>query len=360
MGFLDDFGAKLGFGQQQSDLAAQDDLQTAKDAYTNLTPPELTQEHPDFASASDQGPSQMGAVAVNPAYASSQMDQLAALSNLAKNGGRNAASDANLARIQQNELANSKGQRDAVMANANARGVGGGGAALVAQLAGNQAAQSNANANDMAEAGNEATTGINAGASAANIGSNLQNQDFNEQASKATAQDAINRFNASNRTGMSQYNTGIANDAQKYNTGLQQTGYQNQYQKAAGVAGSNMAGVNYNQAQSNMGAQQAGNLLAGGAKLGAAMFGAASGGEIPGTPAVKGDSTLNDFMSAHNTGGPNLNVSPKEVVVPVSLRTNGTKNQIANFVRNPPKIGSPNNKEAMLSALQNIRRRGGI
>lgn len=354
MSILSDFAANLGFGKSSASQAADQNLEDAKAAYGALKPPTLTQEHPDYASVTEQTPTDMGTISVDPAYKSAQMDQLAALSNLAKNGGRSAASDAELARTQAAEQQNARGQRGAVMQNAAARGMGGSGAELVAQLSANQNAQNNQNAEDLGTLGNEANTAINAGMGAANIGSNLENTDYSQAANKAQAQDAINRFNASNKTANSQYNTGTGNAAQQYNTGLQQTGYQNQVQKQAGIAGTNMAGVNYNQAQANMGAQQAGNLLGGGAKLGAAALMASKGGKVPGAAPFKGDTTLNDIVP--------IDASPGEVVVPRTLAKGGSGGQIANFVKHPPKTPmNDNNKEAMLSALQSIRRkRGGM
>lgn len=350
-----DFVHNLGFGKQQATKDAEENLAQSTQAYKDLQPPTLTPEHPDYATSYDQAPSAMGGISVDPSYKGSQVAQLEALKNLAANGGRNAASEANLARIQQGENANAKGQRDAILQNANARGMGGSGASLLAQLDSSQNATNNQSLEDLGVAGQEANTALSAGQGAASIGSNLENTDFAQQGSKAQAADAINRFNAGQKTGMSEYNSGVGNQAQQYNTGLEQQGYQNKFNKAAGIAGSNLAGVNFNQNQANMGAQQAGNLLGGAIKLGTAAgsggkTGAARGGEVPGKSLVPGNSSLNDFVP--------INTSPHEVVVPVDLRQHGSKNEIANFVRHPPQIKSQNqDKEAMLSALSNLKRR---
>lgn len=348
-----DFMANLGFGPSKADERAQANLRDARNVYNDLNPPELVQEHPQYATATDLGPSAMGGVSVNPEYNQAQIAQMAALSNLSKNGGHNAASDANLARIQQAENANARGQRGAIMQNANARGMGGSGSALLAQLNAAQNAQNNQSMEDLGVAGQEANTAIQAGQGAANIGANMQNNDFAQRASKAQAADAIARFNAGQKTGVSEYNTGAANDAQKFNTGLQQTQYQNNFQKRAGLSGASMAGVNYNQAAANTGAQQSGNLLSSAVKLGTAIA-AWGGGKVPGTPVVHGDSSLNDMVP--------VTTSPGEVVVPRSLAKGGSAHDIANFVKNPPQIkpvAGPKNKEAMLSALKNLRSRRG-
>lgn len=350
-----EFAHKLGFGKSDADKAAEADLAASKQAYQELKPPTLTPEIAQNAQAFDAEPSSFDNISTNPAYKNAQLEQLGALRNLAANGGRNAASDANLARIQQAENANARGQRDAILQNANARGVGGSGASLLAQLSSSQNQTNNQSAQDMDIAGQQANTALQAGAGAANIGSNMQNTEFGQKAAKAQADDAIAKFNAGQRTGISSENAGINNNAQQYNTGLEQTGYQNQYQKQAGIAGSNMSGVNYNQAQANMGAQQAGNMTGGAIKTVAAIYGggaakAASGGKIPGKALVSGDSRLNDIVP--------VDTSPGEVVVPRSLAKSGDDDAIASFVKHPPKVKmGGQDKEAMLSALKNIRKR---
>lgn len=382
--------ANLGFGTSQATKDAQQNLEDAKAAYGQLSPPELTAEHPEYAAASEQGPTDLGTISVDPAYKATQMDQMAALSNLAKNGGRSAASDAELARVQAAEQQQARGAREAVLQNAATRGMGGSGASLIAQLEANQNAQNNANAQDMGVLGQEANTAINAGAGAANIAGGMRSSDYAEGYNKSAAQDAINRFNAGQNTGISQYNAGTGNAAQQFNTGLQQTGYQNRAQKAAGIAGANMAGVGFNQGQANIGAQQSGNLLSGGVQLGAAalkpkaagttaggagtaadagsagagtataggfagdsaVLAAARGGRIPGVAPVTGDSSLNDIVP--------IDASPGEVIVPRTLAKGGNTQQIGSFVKHAPKAGlSSSNKEAMLSALQNIRKKRG-
>lgn len=364
MSGMSDFLSNLGFGTSSATKSAQGNEAGAIDAYQGLTPPSLSAETPSYGAASQEGPTALNGVAVNPEDESAQESQMAALSNLANNGGRNAAMTQNLAQIQQGQNANAAGQRGAVMQNAASRGMGGSGTELLGELAANQNAQSNQNAQDLGVAANAQNTALNAGMGAAQIGSNLEAQDYGQQANKAQAQDAISRFNSGQNTGVSEYNAGVGNQAQQYNTGLQEQDYQNQYGKAQGLANANMGSANFNQAQANMGAQQAGNLVGGAVKLGTAAF-AARGGEVPGSPALPGvDSTMNDTVSAGNSGGPNIRVSPHEVVVPISLRQKGTPAQITNFVRHPPKIpavpGSNSDHEAMLSALGNIRRRRAI
>lgn len=346
------FATKLGFGKQESDKAAEKELEDSKQAYRDLAPPELTKEQPEYAKTFDQAPSEYNKIATDPAYKESQQQQIAALRNLAANGGRNAASDANLAQIQQSENANARGQRDAILQNAQARGMGGSGASLLAQLSASQNATNNQSMQDLNVRGQDQNNALQAGMGAANLSSNMQNNDWNQQASKAQANDAINRYNSGQQTANSQFNAGVGNQAQQFNSGLEQTGYQNQVQKTAGLSGTSLAGVNYNQAQSNLGAQQAGNVLGGVTKVGAAAAQAAAaahGGRVGGAPVVKGDSSLNDFVP--------IKASPGEVVVPRSL-IHSSPEAISSFVKHPPQVTTPDRKkEAMLSALRNIRAR---
>lgn len=341
----------LGFGTSQATKDAQANTQAAVDAYGNLIPPELTPENPQYAQTSDQGPSAMEGISVNPEYNAAQVEQLAALRNLAQNGGRNAASDAALAEIQQRGNANARGQNEAILQNANARGVGGSGAALQAQLDAQQNQTTNQAAQDMAVKGQEANTALAAGQGAANIGAGLENQGFNEAASKAAAADAINRFNAANKTSTNQFNTGIGNNAQQFNTNTQQQTYQNKANKAQGISNAYTGAANFNQKAADTGAQQAGNILAGGVKIGTAgMTGknASEGGQIPGEARLSGDSSLNDFVP--------INASPGEVVVPRSLAKGGNEHDIGAFVKHPPQIEDDDN-ESRMAALESLRRR---
>lgn len=371
---LQDVAHKLGFGKSDAQKAADQELAAAKAKYDALNPPTLTPMEAVLASATgasamDQAPTAYNDISVDPAYKEAQLEQLGALRNLAARGGHDAASDANLAQIQQAENANARGQRDAILQAAAARGMGGSGAALLAQLNASQNATNNQSMQDMDVLGQRQNTALQAGANAANIAANMQNTDYAQAANRAAAQDAINRFNAGQQTGINQfnagqqtginqYNAGIQNQAQQYNTGLQQTAYQNQFQKAAGQAGANMSGLNYNQAQASLGAQQMGNILGAAVKGATAVADsggkAAHGGQIPGIAAVPGDSSLNDIVPIMS--------SPGEVVVPRSLAKAGTSSQISHFVKHPPQVkipGTPTDHEAMLSALKNIRRRRG-
>ena len=307
------------------------------------------------------GPSAYGGIQTDPSGHQAQQAQMAALSNLAKNGGRNAASDANLAQIQQGENANAAGQRGAIMQNMQARGMGGSGNSLLAQLSNSQNATNNQSAQDMQVRGQDQNTALQAGQAAAGIGSNMENQSFNEQAQKASAADAIAKFNAGNQGQTSMFNAGQGNAVGESNAGRNQQGQefnsglgQQQFADTMGIAQGNQQGGKASEeywADKYKEDQKAnGGMLGGAEKAGAAILAASRGGGVPGVAPVRGNSPLNDIVK--------VNTSPGEVVVDRDLRQHGTKDQIANFVRNPPPIkGSNQDREAMLGALGNLRRR---
>ncbi len=142
-----------------------------------------------------------------------------------------------------------------------------------------------------------------------NLGSSIANQSFNQQATVGNANDAISRFNAQNRQEVGNLNTAnrnnaqvanlgerqriadanaaTANQQQQYNKQLGQQNFENQFQKASGVASGyqNQAG-NYNaQAGQNL------SLLGAGLQAGA-TYGALKkkdGGLVEGEP-TPGDS----------------------------------------------------------------------
>lgn len=366
---LSNWSSDLGFGagttgpgssRYQGDQGATQ----ATDAYNGMTAPTFDPVTGQPVNATSQDPSAMNGVTTNPANYATQTAQMAALSNLAANGGRNAASDANLASIQQNENANSAGQRGAIMQQNSARGMGGSSSNLLAQLSASQGAQSNQNAEDLGVKGQEATTALNAGQGAASIGANMENQQFSEGAAKAQATDAINRFNAGQNTQASEFNSNQNMGAQMANNANTQNQFQDTSNIAAGQQRGGEAGAGYYSAENAAEQRARAGVLGGfmgmaGSYLGQGGGGgsnAAWGGKVPGMANVPGDSLSNDTVK--------VNTSPGEVIVPRTIAKSGNPAAISSFVQNPPSIKkTPNfgnmdkNKEAMLGALRNLGRK---
>ncbi len=359
------FGAGNMTKPGEDSASALGGLKKATDAYSGMKAPSLTTVTPgaarqQSATAYTAGPTAYNNIAVDPSGQQAQQAQMAALSNLAKNGGRTAASDANLAQIQQGENANARGQREAIMQNAQARGMGGSGNSLLAQLSSSQNATNNQSAQDLQVRGQDQNTALQAGQAAAGIGANMENQQFGEQAQKAAAADAIDKFNAGNKQQISVFNAGQGNSmaegaagrdqqAQEFNSGLGQQ----EFADTLGIAAGNQKGgqdeTDYWSKKYGEDQKANGGLLGGGIS-GIAALAASRGGRVPGMAPMHGDSPLNDSVK--------INTSPGEVIVPRSLAHSGSTSQIGSFVKNPPPIkGSNQDREAMLGALKNLRAR---
>jgi hypothetical protein len=181
-----------------------------------------------------------------------------------------------------------RGQREAILQNAQARGVAGSGlelaqSMLAQQQASNRAAQQGLDVASMAQ-----QRALQAILQGGQLGGQIRGQDFEEQARVAAAKDAIAQFNAQNQQqvnlansaarqqanmfnlGLKQdvanANTNIRNQQEMYNKGLHQQDFENRYRKAGGVAGgyNNLASLYGNQAQNRL--NFVGGLIESGAK----------------------------------------------------------------------------------------------
>ena len=201
--------------------------------------------------------SQMNNIQSDPAYKKSQMGALSKLEELG-NGGLSASDRADLSRIQNQSDTANRGKREAIIQSANARGAGGSGLDIMAQLQNQQDSASNQSQRDMDVASMANKRSLDALISGGNLASSMQNQDFNQQAQVAGANDAISKFNAQNMQNQTNYNIGNRNNAQasnlnnaqnisnsnvgtrnqqqQFNKGLLQQEYQNQIQKRGGQA----------------------------------------------------------------------------------------------------------------------------
>ena len=367
----------------QTPVFEQMDLQGPQ-AAEDVTFDPATQQYGQVTAA---GPSEYGNISVDPQYKAAQLAQLQALQDLQAQGGMNMQDRANLAAIEGAQGAQARGQRDAVMQNLQATGRGGSGMSLLAQLDANQNAQNQASQQGLQVAGMAQNRGMQAGQNAAQLAGGMQSQEWNQESQKAAAADAINRMNAQNLTGMSQYNAGQGNQMGEFNaTGAYNAGVvnqnknqnvnnaaanaanqsqiynkytmpQTQYQNEAGKAGV-VAGGYGNQAATTAAdierkAQAQGTILSGIVSTAASKKGeagdeeAAFGGRVPGRAQYRGDSPRNDNIQ--------LMASPGEVVVPRSM-VDEPAGKIGSFVHNAQPVGKQ--KEAMLAAIKNMRRHG--
>lgn len=172
---------------------------------------------PELEQAVKLGDSSMLGISTDPVYTAAAKKALLDLQNLGDQGGMTLQDQANLEKNLGNISAEERGHRQAILQNAAQRGGYGSGAALAAQLANQQDASQRAHQIGLdvnAQAQQRALQAIQA---AGQLGTNLQNQEFNEKAKVSEAQDAIARWNAQNLQGVYGRNTGYGNQAQQYN-----------------------------------------------------------------------------------------------------------------------------------------------
>lgn len=217
---------------RDEDRAAEDYLQKGISAYDGLQSPTLLPpssakfqdvglpqgnlsynlDNPIMAALAEQGPSAYDNISTDPRLKNDQMASLDALKAIADGGGLTAADKANLNKVQSDVALADRGRREAILQNANARGMGGGGNELLALLDSSQAATDRANQSGLDIAGMAQDRALEAIMQGGNLAGNLRSQDFNEQAKKAEATDAIKRFNAANANSLNLANAGAANN----------------------------------------------------------------------------------------------------------------------------------------------------
>jgi hypothetical protein len=421
MGLLDSTPLSgLFYNPSRDKRKALEAMGEADAAYRELNPVEfspVSYEGPELSSdvrvdpvaIERSGPSAYEQISTDPTARSAQTAQLAALENLRQRGGMTAMDEANLARLQSDEAAKEKAQREAIMTQAQMKGNSGSGMALMALLNSNQAGTNRLSQRNMDIAGMAQDRSLKASGMAADLAGGMQRDDFNRQAQVAAARDQAARFNTELANRGAQFNAqqqqqaalsnmnktqGVYNQrasaqqAQEQMNKFQQpqAAYNAKLGKAQGMAGNSQAKANFYNDQVSQGRIAQGQLWNSAAMLGAAAMGGPAGAAAAGaaggaigagsapkskplyqntsSPQLGNDQTWEDqFKYAYGGGVPGepvvegdspLNdyipatLSPGEVVVPRSM-TQAPAQEIGSYVHE----NSP-----QMRALQNMKRRG--
>ncbi len=423
-----------------SDSSAQDYLKQALAAYQQAAVPTVASEtignlpmesvqgtvNPDNIQVTNQAPSAYNDIALDPATRAAQMKALGEYTNIADAGGLDA--NAKLALQQTIDATNdqSRGAQGAIMADAQRMGQGGGDfaltqRALAAQGASNTGATQGLQTAAMAEANREAALN-----QMANIGGGINASDFGQAATKAGAQNTINatnqaainaantgnvankiqtgEFNTNTAQGVNAANTAAGQNKVYYNANLPQQQFNNELNKASGIAG--VSGSQANAAQTATGQQNAmtGALLGAAGTIGGAALGgpvgaaigsqvgkAASGAILPAQPKTAGvggvtqayskggytcyadggiahDHAICMKLGGHIAGEANVPgdseendtvpamLSPGELVIPRSVPKDGK--HMEEFAKNAP-VGGDTKKKVDLTSFTNGYKRGG-
>jgi trimeric autotransporter adhesin len=417
-----------------SDTASQDYLKQALAAYQSAAVPTVQSEtvgnlpmesvqgtvNPNAIQVATQAPSAYNNIALDPATRAAQMSALGQYTDIANAGGLDPAAKLALQQTIDATNAQSQGAQGAIERSAQAEGQGGGDFALTqraiaAQGASNTGATQGLETAAMAEANREAALN-----QMANIGGSVNASDYGQAATKAGAQNTINatnqaatntantgnvanainagEFNTNTAQGVNAANTAAGQGRVYYNAALPQQQFNNELNKAAGVAGVSGQQANAAQTATAQGNAMTGALLGaagtiGGAALGGPAGAAAGkaaagavaptsassknpnnntsnlaeggvvcyadggvahdhvicmklGGHISGKAEVPGDSETNDTVPAM--------LSPGELVIPRSVPKDGP--HMEQFAKNAPVPGT--GKKVDLTGFTNGYKKG--
>lgn len=315
-------GGVLGNIMSQGDRnAATQQMQNAQQAYAGIAVPTAASQQVNLSpyqlsgllqninqNAQQQGSSGLLGIQTDPRLGQAQMNALQLMQQTGQSGGLTPAMVAQFQTAQRQAAGQNNAQQQAILQNMASRGMGGSGAELQARLAANQASANTGASNASNLASMAYQNMLNSTAQAGGMANQMQQTQFGQQAQQQSAQDAINSFNASLRQQTDSSNTAAQrqnqaanlaaqqtignqntqqqNQQQMYNTGLTQQQYQNQLQRAGGIAGTDQGLANMYQNNANATANMY-SSLGSGAGMAAAAFNS-GGAKKPANGAISG------------------------------------------------------------------------
>lgn len=321
---------------------------------------------PEMEQYIQAGPSKVSAITEDPALKQKQMSALELLSQRAT-GGLNPEDRAKFAEIQSQVAKDNNARQQAIIQQAQQRGMSGSGAELAAALSNQQSGANQESQAGLQLGATASQNALQAALQSGQLGGQVRQQDFNVNQARASAEDEMNRFNVQNKTTQQARNVGAANQAQQYNlanaqnisnantnqynTELQRQNqaqvddwnnklrlasiksgaYQsqagdfakraqdtaNQYGQIGGALGS--AAASYFSGGASDAADKAKGVGGGKQALSSSAF--AHGGIVPGKAPLPGDHPANDIVPAH--------LSPGELVLPRSIMDSHNPGDVA-------------------------------
>lgn len=181
-----------------------------------LYTPELEQDLNDTFAESE-----MAKIQEDPELRKAQTEALSMMRNRAK-VGLSAEDRAALNQVRNEVQRDAEAKRQQVLQQMQARGMGGSGAALVAQLQAGQDAQNLASQQSDTQMAQAQQRALQALGQSSDMASGMRSQDFNVNQAKASAIDERNRFLQQNSIARQQRNVGALNQAQLANLQEQQ------------------------------------------------------------------------------------------------------------------------------------------
>lgn len=330
-----------------SDDSAQKYLQQALQQYQQIQTPSVASETvsglpqetvqgqvtPEQIQTVDQGDTDFNNISLDPSSRQAMENALQGYQTISDDGGLDANAKLGIQQAEDAATQQARGEQGAIQQQAQAEGQGGGDFALTQRAIAAQGASNTAATQGLQEAAEAEANREAALAGLSQVGGQINSSDYSQAAQKAAAQDAINATNTSakntaatnnvsnNLTGQ-QFNVGNAQTVNAnntaanqnnayYNANLPQQQFNNELQKASG-----MAGVNQNQATA---AQQAaanqsaftGKLIGAAGTVAGSALGGPVGGAIgsqlgnitAGGTAAKASNQAQNTATAFSDGG---------------------------------------------------------
>jgi hypothetical protein len=255
-------------------------MQRASEAY-NIPLPVLQQ-----MVAEQLGPSAQESVYADPNLQAAQSDSLGGLQRISDSGGMTTEDRVNDEMMQRDAAQRAMAQRKSIVNTLARSGVNPGGASVAMQLGAardQQEAGALAGAQTAADARRRAMQAV---LQRGQMAGQMRSQGFNEASSRASATDKVR-----------EYNNRVVNQARMYNLGLPQQNFQNQMNRAAGMAGAQRSYADSLTGRANQTASMWSDL---GAGAGKAVGGALGGGGAAAAPAPSttyGDDPISAPMS---------------------------------------------------------------
>ena len=261
---------------------------------------------PKIGQAILQDPSAMQDVGADPKLVQAQEQSLGALQRIAQSGGQDATTRARMAQTMGQVGQQERASREALQAQMQRRGIGGGGTDIASQMLAQQQSAGQAAQMGFQTAADAEQRALQAIAQSGQMAGQMRSQQVGEDAARAQAMDRINQFNTQHRQQLQASNYAALNAAEAANlqaaqqlenqnvgrresrnlqhTQAYQTDFANRAKKTQGMAGANTALAGHQQGLGQMWGQFGGSLLGSGGSMLAAGLKPAKTPDKPLTP----------------------------------------------------------------------------
>jgi len=172
---------------------------------------------PEMEQAVAQAPSAFEKIQVDPSLKQAQMRALKEMEQIGYQGGLRLQDKAALQEVQNKAAQQERSNREALMQRFAAQGQGGSGFELQAQMAAQQGGADRQAMGGLSVAAEAQRRALDAIMKAGQLGGDIRGQEYGMERDRASAADAIARFNTENLRSLQSRNVGARNEAQRYN-----------------------------------------------------------------------------------------------------------------------------------------------